>query len=191
MAESDDEFRDLMDRVLAGSNDAARELTERYGRHLRHAVRLRLSKDLRPKFDSLDFVQDIWAAFFAGLPRSRPFASPTELVTFLTAVARNKVVDATRQRLLSEKYDVTRELPLEEVLTEDEEVLAARQPTASEVAMGREEWERLLRTQPAAYRRILLLLHDGKPPAAVARELAINERTVRRVAGKVAPWLIG
>jgi RNA polymerase sigma-70 factor (ECF subfamily) len=190
MPEIHDDFRGLMERVLAGSPEAARELTQLYGPHLLRAVRLRMNKSLRPKFDSLDFVQDIWASFFADLPRGRSWGSPAELVAFLACLARNKVVETVRQRLHGQKYNVNREQPLDEVIRDDSSAPEAQQPTPSEVAMGREEWERLLGRQPAVYRRVLLLLHEGKSPAAAAQEVGISEKTVRRVAEKVAPWII-
>jgi RNA polymerase sigma factor (sigma-70 family) len=190
MPDTDADFLALMERVVAGSDEAARELTERYGPSLLRAVRLRLNRNLRPKFDSLDFVQDIWASFFTDLPRGPSFRGPGELVNFLACLARNKVVKAVRQRLQGQKYNVNREQPLEDLIRNQRTAPQARQPTPSEVAMGREEWERLLQRQPPVYRRVLLLLHDGKTPAAVAQEIGVTERTVRRVTAKVAPWLM-
>src|SRR5262245_48951943 len=58
-------FRDLMRQVNEGSDDAIRELVQVYGPHILRVVRMRLSKHLRSKFDSADFVQSVWAAFFA------------------------------------------------------------------------------------------------------------------------------
>jgi RNA polymerase sigma factor (sigma-70 family) len=189
MPENDDDFPTLMERVLAGSPEAARALTERYGPGLFRAVRQRLNKRLRPKFDSSDFVQEVWASFFAGLPHGRSFQSPDELSAFLACLARNKVGGAIRQRLQGQKYNVNREQRLWHAFADGKGAPQARQPTASEVAIGREEWERLLQGQPPVYRRILLLLHDGKGPGAVAQEVGVSEKTVRRVVSKVAPWL--
>jgi RNA polymerase sigma factor (sigma-70 family) len=190
MPDTDADFLALMERVVAGSPEATREFTELYGPSLLIAVRQRLNRNLRPKFDSLDFVQDVWASFFAELPQGRSFRSPAELVTFLGSLARNKVVEAVRRRLQGQKYNVNREQPLEDLIRNQNSAPEARQATPSEVAMGREEWERLLQRQPPVHRRVLLLLHDGKTPAAVAQEIGITERTVRRVTAKVAPWLM-
>jgi RNA polymerase sigma-70 factor (ECF subfamily) len=190
MPDNDADFLALMERVVAGSPEAAREFTEVYGPSLLLAVRRRLNQHLRPKFDSLDFVQDVWVSFFAELPRGLSFRSPAELVSFLDSLARNKVVEAVRKRLLGQKYNVNREQPLEDLIRNQSRAPEARQPTPSEVAMGREEWEQLLQRQPPVYRRMLLLLHEGKTPAAVAQEIGITERTVRRVTEKVAPWLM-
>ena len=186
----DDEFSALMERVLAGSEDAARELVEDYGAYILFVVRRRLHNQLRAKFDSRDFEQDVWASFFADLPQRQPFQTPEELIAFLTTLARNKVVEAVRQRLVGRQYSIHRETPLDEAVASNEGTLAARQATPSEVAMGREEWERLLEGQPVAYRRILMLLQQGKSLVETARQLDLSERTVRRVVEKVAPWLI-
>src|SRR5947209_4816813 len=49
-----DEFKNLMRRVQEGSEDAARELLDRYGEHILRVVRRKLSRQLRSKFDSVD-----------------------------------------------------------------------------------------------------------------------------------------
>lgn len=183
-----DEFGALMERVLAGSQTAARELVEGYGHYILYVIRRRLHDQLRSKFDSRDFEQEVWASFFANLPKKQAFQSPEELIGFLTSLARNKVVESVRQRLRAQKYNVIRETPLGDA--PDAADLPARQPTPSEVAMGREEWDRLLQNQPAAYRCILALLRVGKTLQETARELDVSERTVRRVIDKVAPWLM-
>src|SRR5438093_3787651 len=66
MAGTQGEFTALMERVRRGSNGAAEELVARYGAHILRVVRAKLSKKLRPKFDSADFVQSVWASFFGG-----------------------------------------------------------------------------------------------------------------------------
>jgi len=52
-----EDSRTLMRRVSRGSEDATWELIERFGRAIQRAVRRALNKELRRKFDSLDFVQ--------------------------------------------------------------------------------------------------------------------------------------
>ena len=59
-----DNFVALMRRVREGSEAAAWELVDKYGGHLRRAVRRVLNPMLRSKFDSLDFVQLVWDSFF-------------------------------------------------------------------------------------------------------------------------------
>jgi len=182
MAYNPDDFRNLMARVLDGSEEAARQLVEEYGSYLLHAVRRRLDRRLRSKFDSTDFVQDVWASFFADLPRDLTFDAPELLAGFLATLARNKVVDAVRQRTEGQKWNVTREQPVAGV----PDVLA-RQATPSTAAMSQEEWDLLLRKQPPVHRRVLLLYRDGRSSAEIARDVEVSERTVTRIINKCLP----
>jgi RNA polymerase sigma-70 factor (ECF subfamily) len=190
MSETESEFRALMDRVFAGSQEAAEELIGAYGPHLLREVRRKLNKKLRPKFDSVDFLQEVWASFFAHLPRARRLAGPQDLGAFLIRLARNKVIDAVRQRLEGQKYNVNREQPLYDSKADRRETFIAPQPTPSALAISREEWDRLLQEQPLVYREILVRLRDGKSFTQIAREVAVSVQTVRRVVRRVLPGLV-
>jgi RNA polymerase sigma-70 factor (ECF subfamily) len=185
MADKPNEFATLMRRLRAGSEDAARELLDRYGEHILRVVRRKLSRELRSKFDSVDFVQAVWASFFADLPRQRDFDRPQALMAFLVTLAQNKVIDAVRQRMLSQKYNVNRERPLDDVEAIESAGLAAREPTPSQAAVAQDEWRHLLADLPAHYQRMLMLLREGHTQKDIARELNVNEKTIRRVLDKL------
>lgn len=187
MADDAREFAGLMQRVGAGSEGAAGELVGRYGAHILRIVRRQLNRKLRTKFDSADFVQAVWASFFA-LPLDRyNFEESATLAGFLYHLARNKVVEAVRQRLQTHKYNVNRERALDEREMCPSAAFAAREPSPAQIAIAREEWERLLAGQPEHYRQILAGLRDGETQQAIAAQLGLNERTVRRVIRKIAP----
>src|SRR4051812_27479985 len=171
----------LLERVRAGDEGAVRELVEVFGPSLLHAVRVRLPQKLRPKYDSQDIVQDVWASFFGGLPGENASQARRDLVAFLVRVARNKVTDVVRKRLKTKKANVTRERSLDDSHAGPLAEPAARQPTPSAVAMGREEWDRLLRGKPPLYRAILVLLRQGKSPAQIHAVLGVSEKMVQRV----------
>jgi RNA polymerase sigma-70 factor (ECF subfamily) len=133
----------------------------------------------------VDFVQDVWASFFANPPQRGTFVNPEHLVAFLAKIASNKVVDATRQRLQTEVHNVNRELSLNHPKQRWFEPPAVNQPTPSEVFTGRELWERLLRDQPLVYQRVLILRRDGKDLDEIATEMGIHSRTVRRILDKL------
>jgi RNA polymerase sigma-70 factor (ECF subfamily) len=185
MPESREEFADLMRRLSEGSEDAARELLDHYGEHILRVVRRKLSRELRSKFDSVDFVQAVWASFFADMPRQRRFDHPQALMAFLVTLAQNKVIDAVRQRMQTQKYDINRERPLEGSVVGDGGGVAARQPTPSQEAVANDEWRRLLDELPNRYRRMLELLREGHTQKDIARELNVNEKTIRRVLEKL------
>jgi RNA polymerase sigma factor (sigma-70 family) len=185
MAATEAEFHLLMERVLTGDEQAAVKLLDRFGSTVLHAVRGRLHKQLRSKFDSLDFVQDVWASFFANPPEHHAFHDQEKFINFLTRIAHNKVADATRQRLISQQYNVNRERLLSNSPLGGPDQVPAAGPTPSEVLMGRECWEQLLDGEPLVYQRIMILLREGNKPPEIAAQLGINLRTVRRVVAKL------
>ena len=180
-----EDFCLLMESVRAGSDEAAKTLLAHYGPGILRAVRRGLNQRLRSQFDSRDFVQEVWAAFFACPPPAEEMDHPNKLAAFLTCLAHNKVVDATRRRLKGHKRNIHRELSLEDVEEDEPERLVAQQQTPSEVVRNREEWELLLDEQPVVYRRILLLLRDRRTPTEIAAELGIHPRTVLRFVTKL------
>ena len=168
----------LLRRAAQGSDEAAQELVTRYGEHIRRSVRRRLPQQLRATFDSLDLVQDVWASFFAALPQPAQFADAEQLIAFLTAVARNKVVDVVRRQLPSGRPLAA---PERQAPCGDGVALAAPEPSPSAVLIGEETWERLLRGQPPVHRRILMLLREGRSQTEIAEKVVISAKTVQRV----------
>ena len=75
---------------------------------IRRAVRRALHPRLRPKFDSLDFVQIVWKSFFRERDKLDRFEHPQDLALFLVGLARNKVLMEAR-RLTADRHDVRRE----------------------------------------------------------------------------------
>lgn len=177
------DFPELMERVRTQSDGAAKELVDRYGEHILRVIRWRLHRKLRPKFDSQDFMQSVWASFFALPLGQYEFGQPEELAQFLAGLAQNKVVDAVRQRLQGLKYSVDREevsLNASHVPPEIGE-LPAREPTPDEIAIAKEEWQKLLADQPSHHQEILNAAASGKTLRELAAEIGVTERTIRRV----------
>jgi RNA polymerase sigma factor (sigma-70 family) len=181
------EFASLMQRVREGSQDAARELAEVYGPHIFRVVRRRLNKKLRTKFDSSDFVQSVWASFFAVQPTVASFETPEALIGYLVAIARNKIVDEIRQRQVSVKRNINRERSLDGSAALQVEALEARQPTPSQIAVAKEQWEGWLEKLPSHHQVVLHLLRQGNSQREIAAKLGLDTKTVRRVIQKIAP----
>lgn len=179
-----DEFLGLMRRVQDGSEEAAWELVERYGDAIRRAVRRALNARLRPKFDSLDFVQIVWLSFFRRGDNPLRFARPEELAAFLAKMASNKVGLEVRRRMFTEKYNVNREFSLEQSAAE--EVTASdRQPVPIDVAIAREQWERIVAGHPPGHRKIIQLRLQGLTNQEIADRLHVAQSTVRRFLKKL------
>lgn len=173
-------FGALMDRVRAGEAGAYEELLARYGDAVRAAVRRRLHDRLRTHYDSLDFVQDVWASFLALEPDRYRFADQDALVRFLCQVARNKVVEVFRRRFATRKFDITREEPLPSG-GGSAVGPAGRDPTPSQFAVAGERWADLMRRLPEGQRAVLERLRDGHTHEEVAAMLNVSVRTVERI----------
>ncbi|MDX1944918.1 MAG: sigma-70 family RNA polymerase sigma factor [Pirellulaceae bacterium] len=175
-----DEFAELMRRVERGETDAVWQLLEQYSGHLRRHVRRALNRDLRSKFDSVDFVQVVWASFFREPERVRGMRTSGDLLAYLATLARNKVVDEGRRRLRTQKHDIRRDIRIDDLHEDQREALASRDPTPSAVAIFRERWDKLLDNQPPRVRQIVELRFRGASYIEIAQRLQIHERTARR-----------
>lgn len=188
MSEARTDFHALMEQIAAGSESAVESLLGLYGDHLCRAVRRRLNRALRSKFDTHDFVQAVWASFFGDRRELAKFEHSGQLVAFLTRVANNKVVDECRHQLQTQKADVTRERSLAGDGSQEIGV-PGREPRPSQVAIVHEQWERLVDGASSRARRILGLRVAGETLENIASQLRVSEKTVHRVLSKVrARW---
>ena len=186
MADQPQRLNHLMARIREGDQEAVRELLDEYGAFLLHVIRRRLAARLRTQFDSADVAQSVWASFFAGPLKERHFDSPRDLLAYLVSIAQNKMCDVKRKRLQTQKRSLTRVRSLEGSAARQAYTTPAAQPSPSQLVLAEDQWERLLDGQPDHYRRILLLLRQGHTHGEVARELRLNERTIRRVVALAA-----
>lgn len=176
-----DEFQSLLAQVRDGSDDAARQLYEAYGRHVMLVVRRNLAKNLRSKFDSLDFAQAVWASFFAEREKIVDLAGPESLINYLAVVARNKVVSEYRRRNGTQQYDVRREHGLPQAAPDEAPDVIGRSPTPSQVAVANELWVTMFENLPEREREILRLRWQGWNNEQVAEHFGLNEKTIRRI----------
>jgi RNA polymerase sigma factor (sigma-70 family) len=193
MSNAGEEFDVLMRRVREGCPEAAREVYDRYNHHVQRIVRRWLARRLRRQYDSLDFLQEIWASFFMIPPDRYTFESPAALVNFLGRVATNKVIEAYRQRAQTAKHNIGRELPIEKISTEDAPTggtaVAAepsgREPTPSQLSIAEERWQQLLRGQPPRCRRVLELLREGHTYGEVSEQTGVHRKVIQRLIRKL------
>jgi RNA polymerase sigma factor (sigma-70 family) len=167
-----------------GSEDATEEMLLLCRPQIFRIVRSRLGKELRSQYDSDDFVQSVWQAFFEHRSRVLQFTRPDSLVAFLSRVASNKVVDACRKRLDGGEGNKKKE-PLYDDMKPGSQEPTGELPSPSEVAMRNEDWDQLLSRQPDRQRQMLELRANGTTVAEIAAMLKVSERTVRRVFEKL------
>src|SRR5262245_66217330 len=112
MLDEEQEFRKLLQGIQHGDAAAVRRFMDHFGPGVLKIIRRRLDAKLRRQFDSMDFLQDVMATVLCNPPEPEAFANADALYTFLTNVARNKVVTAQRHGTRP-KYDVRREHSLD------------------------------------------------------------------------------
>jgi RNA polymerase sigma-70 factor (ECF subfamily) len=173
-------FRELMEEVRSGSQDAAWELVDLYGPHVQRFVRRALHRQLRSKFDSIDFVQIVWASVFREPEKLRNIQQSEELIALLAGIARHKVLNEVRRRLQSLKYNIGRERPMGFREEEDGE-LHLRNPTPSAVAIAKERWDLMIAKENPMVQSVVTLRLQGVTFVEIANRLQIHERTARKV----------
>lgn len=180
MINEKDELERLLARIRGGDGDAARELLVQFEPQVRRVVRRRLPEVMRSKFDSMDFVQSVWGDFFDRLNHGEiDFSSPKQLARFLALAARAKIVNEFRKRIFTEKYDVTREVSLEE---HDEGLpLISTDPSPSQTALAKDRFDEMLEGRPELHRRVLQLRLEGLTFLEIAAQTGIDERSARRI----------
>jgi RNA polymerase sigma factor (sigma-70 family) len=171
---------DLLGRIRAGDESAARELLSKYEAQVRLVVRRQLPRLLRSRFDSLDFLQSVWGSFFRRM-KAGPgeFEDPRSLVAFLARAAKNKVIDEYR-RAASQKGNMRREEPLW-VEDSNRRDLVGNVDSPSEVVEAREELGRLLDLLPEERQVVVRLRVEGLSTREIGERLNVSERTIRRV----------
>lgn len=171
-------FRRTLHGVQSGSETSFRRLVEDYEPHVRRAVRRRLPRRLRTKYDSDDFIQMVWASMFRNRQRVCELAQPIDLVRFLTILARNKLVEELRKRLWTQGYNVSRE----QSLWADSPVYVSEgRPSPSQQAIAQELWRQLMEQLPERDRQLVLQRMQGASFAELARQFQLHERTIRKI----------
>jgi RNA polymerase sigma factor (sigma-70 family) len=181
MSEPDSDFRQAIDRICSGSEEAIWDFIETYGPHIRRVVRRRLHQGLRAKFDSVDFVQMVWASFFSDMKRIAAMGDPDELILYLVNIARNKVIEETRRRMTYERYNVGRERPLTSADLTDPQSIRGHD-TPSQHLIAKERLQQMMGNGGSARnQRIVEMRLKGSTYVQIASALGIHERTVRQI----------
>ena len=174
-------FAELMRRFRAGDPDALAELYSQYGNAVRIAVRRKLHVKLRQYYDSIDFAQDVWASFAQQPPADLSFHSSKELLAYLHQMAHHKVIDIFRQRLGTQRYDITREEPIDTLADTGNELADRNISTPSQLAVATETWDELRKKLSPGQLAILEKLRDGYTHEEIAHLLKVSLSTVNRV----------
>ncbi len=179
----DHAFEEFVAQARRGDPNASSELLRAFEQDVRQMVRLRLPKTLRSRFDSMDFVQAVWASFFSDDGGPERFDSPQHLRAFLAGVARNKVLEEYRKRTQTRKYDIGREEPLYVLRGGRERPLdvPSADPTPSQRLQAEDRLAQLVAGRPAIEARVVRLRQEGRTFEEIAEQTGLGERSVRRI----------
>src|SRR5262245_52132798 len=185
-------FRDLLRRVRAGDQEAARELALRYEPAIRGAARGPLHDlGLRNLLDSMDICQAVLVNFFVRAADGRfELAEPDELLRLFVTMARNEVLDESRRHKAGRRDHRRQVRDLSQHCLGG---LAADQPTPSRIVSTREliqevsrrlsqEERDLLEQRALGHEWTTLAEQRGATPAALRKKLT---RALSRVVSEM------
>lgn len=184
-------FRLFADDLLAGDDEAARELLGRYSAQLVTLARQQMSARLQTKVAPEDVLQSVFRTFFRRLEAGEfELRGWSALWGFLSLLTLRKVQHNV-DRYTTIGRDLTREISLD-VLGGDswEIVIPDREPTPDEAAAFAETLTNLFAELDDRDRQTIELVFAGQKPVEIARRLGCSQRTVRRTLARVREKLI-
>jgi DNA-directed RNA polymerase specialized sigma24 family protein len=187
------EFRELINRLRAGEEDAASELIDRFGDFVRREIRFRLrdSRLFRVVGES-DLFQSAVSRFLWGLKLGQfDLDRPEELVSLLRTIAERRVC-AVARFWQAQRRDVRRHADLGSALGTE---LTSADPTPSKAMSEKELVAETLTRLPEDARQVLDWRQDGLswaqiahlrgPTASPDAERKRYERALDRVAAEL------
>jgi RNA polymerase sigma-70 factor (ECF subfamily) len=173
---STDPLDGLLEKLSSGDPAAAEQAFVAYEPYLRMVVRRQLPAWLRPKFDSVDVVQSVWADLLDGFRTAGwRFSDTDHLRAFLVKVTRNRFIDRLRQHERSRE----REQPLYESTAP--EGATANDPRPSQVAEADELWQQMLALCPPSHQEVLRLKREGLALDEIAARTGMHPSSIRRI----------
>jgi RNA polymerase sigma-70 factor (ECF subfamily) len=124
-----------------GDNYALNQLCKVYGERVRRMIRLRMDKEIRPKLDSIDVVQDALFSALKGIENFK-YTNEGDFLRWLSKIAQNSLRD-NLDKLYADKRDIRKEVKLKgEVTTSGDDFIGINSPidtTTPSVIMSRQE----------------------------------------------------
>jgi len=100
--------QELVALAKDGDNSALGQLCNVYGERVRRIVRLRMGKELRPKLDSMDLVQDALVSALEGI-EGFTYSNEGDFLRWLSKIAENTLRD-NLDKLYTDKRDIRKEV---------------------------------------------------------------------------------
>jgi ECF sigma factor len=166
-------FRDLITRVRAGDEEAARELVRLYEPTIRRTVRVRLvDPRLRRLLDSMDVCQSVFGSFFVRAALGQyDLDDPRQLLKLLVSMSRKKLIDYERRERAARR-DVRRDRRAAAI----KYGLVADEPSPSHEVAARELLHEFRRRLSPEERVLAEQRAQGRDWAGIAAEQAAAPR---------------
>ena len=100
--------QELVALAKEGDNSALDQLCNAYGERVRRIVRLRMGKELRPKLDSMDLVQDALVSALEGIG-GFTYSNEGDFLRWLSKIAENTLRD-NLDKLYTDKRNIQKEV---------------------------------------------------------------------------------
>jgi DNA-directed RNA polymerase specialized sigma24 family protein len=187
-------FRNLMARVRARDEEAAKELLRLYEPAIRRAIRFRLANPrLRRLFDSMDICQSVFGSFFVRAALGQyELENAQQLLRLLINMSQKKLADQERRQgaarrdyrrvealglneknLPSKEPSPTQEVTVQELLQEARKRLSPEERRLAEQRADGRDWAQIAAEQgesPDVLRKRL-----ARALARITRELGLDE----------------
>jgi RNA polymerase sigma-70 factor (ECF subfamily) len=182
-----DSFTDVMARLRAGDEAAAREVFQRFVEKLVRLAHRQFNAVLRHKVDPEDVVQSAYKSFFLRFGEGKlEVEGWANLWGLLTLITLRKCLDRV------EYYSAASRNPQREAAAEQGGAgtqpwweAIAHEPTPEEAAILAETVEQLLRDLDEAERPVLEMSLQGYSTQEISQQLRLAERSVRRLRERI------
>jgi RNA polymerase sigma-70 factor (ECF subfamily) len=176
---------DLVRRVRAGDEAAARLLFERHAAELRAKARARLPAALRGKVAESDVIQDAWLAAFLALGKFEDRGDGS-FGRWLRGIVEHKIREEAGRHLGARKRDARRDARL--LTDEARSIPSPDQPSPSEAAAAGEsaaDLRRVIESLPEDHATVLRLVYlDGLTLAEAGERMCRSADAVRKTYGR-------
>ena len=185
MTTSKDSFADMLARLQARDDDAAREVFQRFACRLIALAHRRLDNVLRLKVDPEDVVQSAYKSFFRRHDEGKlEVVNWNSLWGLLTLITLRKCADRAAYHRAARR-DAAREAAAPNDDSPPWPEAPGREPTPLEAALLRETVEQLFADLSEQERPVIELSLQGYSTAEISERLGQPERTVRRVRERI------
>lgn len=196
-AVSEESFAELMVRLREGSEEAAWTIVDRFTPYVLKAIRRSLPRKIRSKVDSIDLVNTLFGSLLINRDRMARIQEPGQLISLLRKAANARVVEEYRRYTICAARNVDVESGTLEEQTDTGSAVAGdgrcggREPTPSQVAIGREKWGLLLSSLSRKHRQIVMLRFKGETYDKIAQQVdGVSASEAHRIITSVTAKLL-